>query len=151
MYKARRTDAYFRGEVNKFIQAAENHARIEKTQMIHCQCRTCKNLRVFSNTIIIRSHVLISGFVDNYMIWNKHGEEAPPLRENQLDEILQDPEFNILFDDFDDAGGDDEDVGGGYSDGVVGGPIDLSSDDDSDELDGGDFLSQLLHHTKVEL
>ena len=33
MYKARRTDAYFRGEVDKFIQAVENHARIEKTQI----------------------------------------------------------------------------------------------------------------------
>ena len=64
MYKARRTDAYFRGEVDKLIQAAENHAIIEKTQMIHCPCRTCKNLRVFSDTTIIRSHVLISGFVD---------------------------------------------------------------------------------------
>ena len=31
---------------------------------------------------------------------------------------MQDPEFNILFDDFDDTGGDDEDVDGGYSDGV---------------------------------
>ena len=31
MYKARRTDAYFRGQLDKFIQAAENHARIEKT------------------------------------------------------------------------------------------------------------------------
>jgi len=50
MYKARKTDAYFRGEVDKFIQAAENHARIEKTQMIHCPCRTYKNLRVFSDT-----------------------------------------------------------------------------------------------------
>ena len=48
-------------------------------------------MKVFSDTTIIRSHVLISGFIDNYMIWNKHGEEAPPPRENQLDEILQDP------------------------------------------------------------
>ena len=151
MYKTRRMDAYFRGEVNKFIQAAENHARIEKTQIIHCPCKTCKNLRAFSDTTIIRSHVLISGFVDNYMIWNKHGEKAPPSRENQLDEILQDPQFNILFGDYDDACGDDEDVVGGYSDGLDGGPIDIGSDDDSDELDDGDFLSQLLHHTKVEL
>ena len=29
-------------------------------------------MRVFSDTTIIRSHVLISGFIDNYMIWNKH-------------------------------------------------------------------------------
>ena len=122
MYKAQRTDAYFRGQLDKFIQVAKNHARIEKTQLIHCLCRPCKNMRVFSDATIIRSHVLISGFVDNYMIWNKHGEEAPSSRENKLDEILQDPQFNILFDDFDDACGDDEDVGGGYSDGVDGGP-----------------------------
>ena len=151
MYKARRTDAYFRGEVDKFIQAAENHARIEKTQMIHCPCRTCKNLRVFSNTTIIRSHVLISGFVDNYMIWNKHGEEEQPQRENSIDEIIQESEFNILFDAFDDAGCEDEGVGGGHFDGVDGSPIDLGSDNDSDELDDGDFLSQLLRHTKAEL
>jgi hypothetical protein len=73
------------------------------------------------------------------------------LRENSLDEIMQDPEFNILFDDFDDAGADDEDVGGSYSDGVDEGPIDLGSDNDSDEFDDGDFLSHLLRHTKVEL
>ena len=98
-------------------------------------------MRVFSDTTIIRSHVLTSDFVDNYMIWNKHGEEAHPPREYPLDEIMQDLEFNILFDDFDDFGGDDEDVSGGYSDGVDGGPIDLGNDDDSDELDDSDFLS----------
>ena len=56
-----------------------------------------------------------------------------------------------MFDDYDDACGDDEDVGGGYSDGVDRGPIDIGSDDDSDEFDDGDFLIQLLRHTKVEL
>ena len=122
MYKAQRTDAYFRGQLDKFIQVAKNHARIEKTPLIHCPCRPCKIMRVFNDTTIIRSHVLISGFVDNYLIWNKHGEEAPTPRDNQIEEILQDPQFNILFDDYDDACGDDEDVGGGYSDGLDGGP-----------------------------
>ena len=56
-----------------------------------------------------------------------------------------------MFDDFDDAGCDDEGVGGRYFDGVEGGPIDLGSDNDSDEFDDGDFLSQLLRHTKAEL
>ena len=68
MYKARRTDAYFREQLNKFIQATKNYARIEKTQLIHCPCKLYKNMRVFSDTTIIRLHVLISGFVDNYMI-----------------------------------------------------------------------------------
>ena len=93
---------------------------------------------------------MISGFVDNYMIWNKYGEEAPPPRENQFEKIFQDPQFNILFDGYDDACGDDEDIGGGYSDGFDGGQIDIGSDDDSDEIDDGDFLSQLLRHSKAE-
>jgi hypothetical protein len=121
-------EAYFLGELNKFIQSAEKHARIEKTHRIPCQCKTCMNMRVFSNTTIIRSHVLVGGFVDNYMIWMYHGEKAPPPMENPLDEIIQDAEFNRLFDAydyFDDAGSDDEDVGGGYGDSVDGGPIDV--------------------------
>jgi hypothetical protein len=66
MYKARRMDAYFRGELNKFIEAAENHARNEKTQRIPCPCKICKNMRVLSDTTIIRSHVLVGDFVENY-------------------------------------------------------------------------------------
>ena len=31
MYRARRTDAYFHGEHNKFIQAGKNHERNKKT------------------------------------------------------------------------------------------------------------------------
>ena len=60
------------------------------------------------------------------MIWSKHGEEAPPPRDSQIDEILQDPQFNVLFDEYADACGDDEDVGGGNSDGVDGGPAILA-------------------------
>ena len=85
------------------------------------------------------------------MIWNKHSEEEQPQRENSIDEIMQEPGYNILFDAFDDAGCEDEGVGGGYFDGVDGSRIDLGSDNDSDELDDGDFLSQLLLHTKAEL
>ena len=73
------------------------------------------------------------------------------LRENSIVEIIQESEFNILFDSFNDAGYEDEGVGGGHFDGVNGSPIDLGSDNDSDELDDDDFLSQLLRHTKVEL
>jgi hypothetical protein len=53
MYKACMTDAYFRGELDKFIQVPENHARNKKTQMIPCPCKTRKNMRVFSDTTTI--------------------------------------------------------------------------------------------------
>ena len=56
-----------------------------------------------------------------------------------------------MFDAFDDAGCEDEGVGGGYFDSVDGSPVDLGNDNDSNELDDGDFLSQLLRHTKAEL
>ncbi|RLN11652.1 hypothetical protein C2845_PM09G12960 [Panicum miliaceum] len=78
-------------------------------------------MRLFKDPTTIRSHVLAGSFVDNYMIWTYHGEKAPPPMDNPVSEIIQDAEFNRLFDtydDFDDAGGDDKDVGGGYGDGV---------------------------------
>jgi hypothetical protein len=63
MCNAKRTNAYFCGELNKFIQVAENHARNEKTQWMHCPCNACKNLRVFNDPTTIRSHVMVSGFI----------------------------------------------------------------------------------------
>jgi hypothetical protein len=68
MYKARRTETYFLGELNKFIQSAGKHARTKKIQRIPCTCKTCKNMRVFSDATTIRSQVLVGDFVGNYII-----------------------------------------------------------------------------------
>ena len=112
IYNAKGTNAYFRGELNKFIQVVENHARNEKTQLMDCPCTVCKNLRVFSDPTTIRSHVVVNGFVKDYKIQKYHGEmDAPPPMNNTLDE---DEEFGGLFDAYydgdrdDDCGGDDD-------------------------------------------
>jgi len=148
MYHAKRTDAYFRGVLNKFIQVAENYARNEKTQLMHCPCNDCKNLRVFSDPTTIRSHVIVSGFVKDYTVWKKHGEtDAPPQADNPLVEIIQDENFNKLVHSYFHGGGDDDFV---------------DNDDDADddgggiggshgELDDGDFLGELLRHTKAKV
>ena len=68
MYNAKRTDAYFCRELNKSVQLAENHARNEKTQLMHCPSNASKNLRVFSDPTTIRSHVMVTDFVKDYMI-----------------------------------------------------------------------------------
>jgi hypothetical protein len=68
MYNAKRTDAYFCGDLNKFIQVAETHARNEKTQFMPCPCNACKNLRVFNDPFTIRSHVMVIDFVEDYTI-----------------------------------------------------------------------------------
>jgi hypothetical protein len=93
--------------------------------------------------------MLVGGFVENYMIWTYHGEKALPPTENKLDEMIEDVEFDRLFDTYDDFCAD---VGDDDGDGVGEGPTDGGSDDGSDEeVDDGDFLSQLLRHTKAEL
>ena len=65
---------------------------------------------------------------------------------------MQDIQFDRMcdaYDDFDDGDGDDDGVGGFHGDGFDEGPIDGDSTDD--ELDDGDFISQLLHHIKAQL
>ena len=59
MYNANRMDPYFRGELDKFIKVVENHAKKENTMFIHCPCRVCGNLKVFSEPTTIRSPVHI--------------------------------------------------------------------------------------------
>ena len=149
-------DAYFHGELDKFIKVAENHARKEDTVLIHCPCRVCGNLKVFSEPTTIRSHVIVSDFVKDYTIWKKYGEmDVPPPTNNPLDEIIQGDDFGRIFDAYYDLDRDDNGVsvddgaGGFHSDDVDDRPID--SDSSEDELDDGDFLRQLLRHTKAEV
>ena len=59
MYNANRMEAYFHGELDKFIKVKENHARKENTVLILCLCRVCGNLKVFSEPTTIRSPVHI--------------------------------------------------------------------------------------------
>lgn len=116
------------------------------------QCKICKNLRIFSDPTTIILHMLVGGFVEDYMILKYLGETiAPPPTNNPMDKIIQDEQFDRMFDAYDDFDGDrcdDEGVGGFHDDGIDEGPVDGDSTDD--ELDDGDFLSQLLHHTKAE-
>ena len=96
---------------------------------------------------------MVSDFVKDYTIWKKHGEmDAPSPTNNPLDEIIQYEQFERMFEgyvDSDDGVGDDDGVGGFHCDDVVDGPINGGSSED--ELDDGDFPSQLLQHTKVEV
>ena len=146
MYNENGMDTYFCGELDKFIKVAENHARKKNTVLIHCLCRVCGDLKVFSEPTIIRWHVIVSGFVKDYTIWKKHGEmDVPPPTNNPLDEIIQGDDFGRIFyayydlDRDDDGVSVDDGVGGFHSDDVDDRPID--SDSSEDEFDDGDFPS----------
>ena len=95
-------------------------------------------MRVFIDPTTIRLYVLVSGFAEDYMIWKYHSEtNAASSTNSPLDEIMQDKQFDRMFDAYDDF--DDGGVGGFHGDDVDDGRIDTNSSDD--ELNDGNFLS----------
>jgi hypothetical protein len=62
--------------VEKFIEAAKKHAstlRYNKDTII-CPCKDCKNRIAFADVDIIKSHLIMRGFVLDYTVWIHHGE-----------------------------------------------------------------------------
>jgi len=122
-------------------------------------------LRIFSNPTAIRSHVIVRGFVKDYMVWKQHGktDAPPPLANNPLSQIVEDEDFDRMVSSYFHDGGDDDGVSGSHGDdgdaddvgvsGSHGDDVECPMDGDSsdDELDDGDFLGQLLRHTKAEV
>lgn len=82
MYNLSRLDPSYVVEVQKFIDVAKIHARRTKAKHICCPCADCKNIVVFDNVEAITSHLVCRGFMEDYLIWTKHGEgsSAPYMR-----------------------------------------------------------------------
>ena len=74
MYNLSRLDPSYVVEVQKFIDAVKIHAQRTKAKHICCPCADCKNIVVFDNVEAITSHLVCRGFVEDYLIWTKHGE-----------------------------------------------------------------------------
>ena len=60
--------------VNGFIEAAKRHALIKQTKDIYCPCCDCRNRIVCRDPNTIRLHLVRRGFMENYEIWDHHGE-----------------------------------------------------------------------------
>ena len=71
MYGALRYKPGFCEEVDKFLEATENHAKTlkENKDSIICLYRDCKNHKAFKDVMIIRSHLTMRGFVKDYTVW----------------------------------------------------------------------------------
>ena len=76
MYGSLRFKVGFREEVDKFIEAAKKHAMTltENKDTIICPCKDCKNRMAWTYVTIIRSHLIMRGFVEDYIAWIYHGE-----------------------------------------------------------------------------
>ena len=76
MYGLLRFKLDFGDEVDKFIEAAEKHAMTLKQNKdsIICPCSDCKNHLAWKDVTIIRSHLIMWGFVKDYTVCIHHGE-----------------------------------------------------------------------------
>jgi len=89
MYGALRYKPGFREEVDKFLEAAENHAKTlkENKDSIICPCRDCKNHKAFKDVMIVRSHLIMRGFVKGYIVWIHHGETVVDVDDLKEDDV----------------------------------------------------------------
>ena len=76
MYGSLRFKAGFREKVDKFIEAAKKHAMtlIENKDTNICPYKDCKNHMAWTDVTIIRSYLIMRGFVEDYIVWIRHGK-----------------------------------------------------------------------------
>ena len=76
MYGSLRWKPCFHEEVDKFIEAAKNNAMTltQNKDSIICPCKDYKNRMAWIDVTIIRSHLIMQGFVEDYTVWIHHGE-----------------------------------------------------------------------------
>ena len=62
--------------MDKFIEAATKHATTLKgnKDTIICPYKDCKNRMTRTDVTIIRSHLIMRGFIEDYTVWIHHGE-----------------------------------------------------------------------------
>jgi hypothetical protein len=130
MYGSLRFKPCFREEVDKFLEAAEKHAMTltQNNDSIICPCSDCKNHPAWKDVTIIRSHLIMRGFVKDYTVWIQHDEiviDVDPQEDAETLDYLNQyvAELDAEMDDNDheqggDASGwDGNDEGGANNDG----------------------------------
>ena len=77
MYGSLRFKVGFHEEVDKFIEAAEKYAMTltENKDIIIYPFKDCKNHMAWTDVTIIRSYLIMRGFVEDYTVWIHHSEK----------------------------------------------------------------------------
>lgn len=76
------SDVYLDG-VTEFLTAAEKKAVESHDRWVPCPCSDCENIKSFTNTTQIQTHLIRRGFMAGYDCWTYHGEERIETDEEQ--------------------------------------------------------------------
>jgi hypothetical protein len=77
-------------DLELFVNAVSAYMEhnVEALGFINCLCRDCKNLKQWDSMELIRVHLLWRGFMPNYMVWAKHGEEGENPPDKQASAVI---------------------------------------------------------------
>ncbi|XP_066335752.1 uncharacterized protein [Miscanthus floridulus] len=108
IYNADRRSQDFIEGLHYFLGVAEANKR---DGFMCCPCALCKNLKEYSSSMSLHSHLLKSGFMSNYICWTKHGESGIMMEEGEGEDLDID-DIIAQYGAFDDTtmGGDEEEV-----------------------------------------
>jgi hypothetical protein len=123
MYDLARIDSAYIENVRHFVEEAMRHANRQKKSDIFCPYVDCENKITWSNSKVVKSHLIKRGFKKSYTIWTAHGK---------IDDALLEVDTRGVGDD------NFHDQHGGVFDGY---DRDIDDDDDFD-------YEQLLHHVE---
>jgi hypothetical protein len=76
--------------INHFVEEAMRHANRERKSDIFCPCVHCDNKIAWSDSKVVKSHLIKSGFNKSYTIWIAHGEIDNALLEVDRREVRDD-------------------------------------------------------------
>ncbi|MBM1124189.1 hypothetical protein JQN44_27310, partial [Klebsiella pneumoniae] len=63
--------------IAEFLNFASSQLQYMDGNKIRCPCRKCMNKKFFT-VGEVQYHLITKGFVENYYVWNRHGEEELP-------------------------------------------------------------------------
>jgi hypothetical protein len=74
MYDLARIDPVYIKNVRHFVEEAIRHANRQKNTDIFCPCVDCENKIAWSDSKVVKSHLIKRGFKKSYTIWTSRGE-----------------------------------------------------------------------------
>jgi hypothetical protein len=74
MYDLARIYPVYIENVRHFVEEAMMHANREKKSDIFCPCVDCDNKITWSDSKVVKSHLIKRSFKKSYTMWTTHGE-----------------------------------------------------------------------------
>jgi hypothetical protein len=90
MYDLARIDPMYIENIHHFVEEAMRHANREKMSNIFCPCVDCDNRITWSDSKVVKSHLMKRSFKKSYTIWITHGEIDNALLEVDRAEVRYD-------------------------------------------------------------